>query len=327
MKLVAWALLASAVLVPVVARAADAVTLAVVGDIQLDGPAGTGLLAGLDPFERFRVEFGEVDAALGNLECPVALTGAPVVGKRFTFRAHPRAIPVLARYFSALSLANNHSGDYGPDALLETMTGLSAAELPFFGAGRNLSEAHRAVVLVRHGIRIALLGYDEFLPRFFEAGPETPGVAWSEDEDVLADIRRERARGADIVIPFMHWGWEHETEPCPRQRELARKMLDAGADAVLGAHPHVTQGAEFYRGKPILYSLGNFVFGGFDTPEARTGWLAKLTLTKRGVSSFQTYVARLDDQGLPAPDLAASSPCGRDGHLEQCRGAKFVGPD
>ena len=105
--------------------------------------------------------------------------------------------------------------------------------------------------------------YNEFKPRSFEAGANWPGVAWSEDSQVVADIRAARKAGAHIVIPFMHWGWEEKPHPSPRQRELAQRMINAGADAVVGGHPHVTQGAHVYRGRPITWSLGNFVSTAF----------------------------------------------------------------
>jgi len=297
---------------------AKGVTLAFVGDIMLDGLPGDAIANGSDPFQYFASELAGADAAIGNLECPVAVTGT-AFEKIYTFRAHPRVLPVLGRHFAAVSLANNHSGDYGKAALLETFAGLERERIPFFGAGPNLSAAHRALVLERGGIRIALLGYDEFQPRAFEAGFDTPGVAWSEEEQVRSDIRAARAQGADLVIPFMHWGWENEGEPCPRQRALSHAMLDAGADAVVGAHPHVTQGAEIYRGKPILYSLGNFVFDGFEG-EGRTGWLLRLSANKHGIVHWETLVARLDERGLPAPDPEALSPCGDPSGVRMCRG-------
>jgi poly-gamma-glutamate synthesis protein (capsule biosynthesis protein) len=120
----------------------------------------------------------------------------------------------------------------------------------------------------------------------------------------------------------MHWGWENEAEPCARQRELAHLLLDKGADAVVGSHPHVTQGAEVYKGKPILYSLGNFVFDGFEHEAARTGWLLRLTASKRGVVHWETVVARLDPRGSPVPDRAAISPCGDSTGLRSCRGGR-----
>jgi poly-gamma-glutamate synthesis protein (capsule biosynthesis protein) len=120
---------------------------------------------------------------------------------------------------------------------------------------------------------------------------------------VVADIRAARAAGADVVIPFMHWGWERETEPTARQRQLARTMIDAGADIVVGSHPHVTQGTETYRGRPIIYSLGNFVFDGFKLPAAKVGWLLRLEVDHGGVSSWLTLAARMDDEGTPHPDF------------------------
>jgi hypothetical protein len=295
------------------------VTLVFVGDILLDGLPGETIANGGDPFSGFATELASADAAFGNLECPVATQGNPF-DKIFTFRAHPRVLPILAQHFSAVSLANNHSGDYGKPALVETLTGLASAGIGSFGAGRDLSAAHRPFILERGGVRIALLGYDEFQPRAFEAGPDSAGVAWSEDEQAITDIRAARASGADLVIPFLHWGWENELAPCPHQRELARTLVDAGADAVIGAHPHVTQGAELYRGKLIVYSLGNFVFDAFDKEINRTGWLLRLTADRGGVLHWETVVARIDERGSPAPALDAQSPCGDAAGVRVCRG-------
>lgn len=133
---------------------------------------------------------------------------------------------------------------------MKTLTLLEHNGLPYFDGGRDLAAAHAPLWIERKGLRIALLlGHNEFKPRSFEAGPDWPGIAWSEDSKVVADIRVARAAGADLVIPFRHWGWERELQPGERQRQLARTMIDAGADMVIGGHPHVTQGAEYYRGK------------------------------------------------------------------------------
>ena len=171
---------------------------------------------------------------------------------------------------------------------------------------------------------IALLGYVEFKPRSFEADASRPGVAWSgEDDDVIEDIiAARRVHRADIVIPFMHWGWEDEPDPSPRLRAFARRMIDAGADLVVGGHPHVTQGAEYYRGKPIIYSLGNFLFNGFDTPATTTGWVLSARVDRTGVVDWRTHVARLDANGVPHPDPTASSPCASPDRkvVNQCAG-------
>jgi poly-gamma-glutamate capsule biosynthesis protein CapA/YwtB (metallophosphatase superfamily) len=165
-----------------------------------------------------------------------------------------------------------------------------------------LARAHGPLLIERKGLRIALLGYNEFFPRSFEADADKPGVAWSEDEQVRLDILDARGRlGADLVIPFMHWGWEYQRLPSPRQRRLARLMVDAGADAVVGTHPHVIQDIEFYQGKPIAYSLGNFVFDGFTDTASNSGVLLRLELNRQGVHHWQTLVARIDRQGIPHP--------------------------
>ena len=151
-------------------------------------------------------------------------------------------------------------------------------------------------------MRIALLGYNEFFPRSFEADYDKPGIAWSEDEHVRRDIANARTNyRANIVIPMMHWGLEHEPRSSQRQRQLAHLMIDAGADVVIGGHPHVTQDIEHYRGKPIIYSLGNFVFDGFTDDDNNTGWLLRLDLDNQGVSGWQTFVAHIDRMGTPHP--------------------------
>jgi poly-gamma-glutamate capsule biosynthesis protein CapA/YwtB (metallophosphatase superfamily) len=319
MKGSTWlAALFCALWVPGVSAEPEEVSLIFAGDIMLDGLPGEGILHGGDPFASFSNILASADLAVGNLECSVATTGI-AEDKRFTFRAHPRTLPVLAQHFTAVGLANNHSGDFGKAALSETMANLRANTLPFFGAGQDLAAAHEPLIIDRKGLRIALLAYDEFKPRSFEAGADYPGVAWSEDEQILRDIRRARALGANLVFPFLHWGWEGEPQPCPRQRDLAHKLIDAGADAVIGGHPHVTQGVETYKGKPIIYSLGNFVFDGFHEEATRTGWLLRLSLNRRGVSHWDTVVAKLDEQGSPVPALDAQSPCGNGREIFVCR--------
>lgn len=281
---------------------AASVSLVVVGDIMLATGPGRMVRRGGDPFAPFAPILAAADLRVGNLECVVSTGGRAEPGKPFTFRAHPRTLKVVARHFDAVAVANNHSGDFGPAAFGEMLQRLERQGIGYFGGGRDLARAHRPWLIERRGLRIALLGYNEFFPRSFEAQPAKAGVAWSEDEQVRADIAAARSRDhADLVIPVMHWGWEHEPHASPRQRALARLMIDAGADAVIGGHPHVTQDVEQYQGKPIVYSLGNFVFDGFTDADNNTGWLLRLELDRQGVRRWQTIVARIDRQGIPHP--------------------------
>ena len=296
------------------------VSLVFAGDIVLDDAAGALIERGGDPFKAFAPLFKAADIRLGNLECVVATTGS-AVDKNFTFRAHPRSLPVLKRHFDAVALANNHSGDYGREAFAEMLDLLKAQGLDQFGGGHNLREAHTPLIIERKGLRIALLGYNEFLPRSFEADANAPGSAWSEDEQVVADIRAARSvYKADLVIPVMHWGWENESTSSARQRQLARTMIDAGADVIIGGHPHVTQDIEHYRGKPIIYSVGNFVMKETDNANQRLGWVIRLQLDKNGVAGFDTVVAQIDGDGIPSPQSAATSPCWQRGQtaVAQC---------
>jgi poly-gamma-glutamate synthesis protein (capsule biosynthesis protein) len=302
-----------AVLFATTAGATESVRLVFVGDLMLDDGPGRTIAAGGDPLAAFDAVLRDADFSLGNLEVPVATTGKPLENKIFSFRADPAAMRVLRGRFHALSVANNHSGDYGAEAFLETLAHVKQAGIHGFGGGRDLAEAHAPLWLEKHGLRIAVLAYNEFKPRRFEAGADRPGIAWSEDSQVLADIRAARRAGADVVIPFMHWGWEREPEPTQRQRHLARLMIDAGAAAVVGGHPHVTQGADVYKGRPIIWSLGNFVFDGFELPAAKVGWLLRISVDKRGVVEWDTLEAHMDEAGTPTPRPGARTPCGRRG--------------
>ncbi|GAA5169412.1 CapA family protein [Viridibacterium curvum] len=294
-------------------------SLAFGGDIMLDDGPGRVIANGGDPLRHIAPWLAGADYRIANLEVPVATVGKPLASKIFTFRARPETLKLVRGRFDAVSVANNHAGDYGKAAFLETLQHLDAYGIARFGGGRNLEEAHAPLWIERNGLRIAVLGYNEFKPRSFEAGPSWPGVAWSEDSHVVADIRAARKAGADLVIPFMHWGWEREPDPTERQRRLARLMIDAGADAVVGTHPHITQGAEIHRGKPIIYSLGNLVFDSFQSDALRTGWLLRLELDAHGVTSWRTQTVFMDADGVP--ELRDSpSPCGRRGQIEvqQC---------
>jgi poly-gamma-glutamate synthesis protein (capsule biosynthesis protein) len=308
-------------LAPLFARAADTpatVKLIFVGDIMLARDEETGRLIerGKDPFEPFAGLLKEADVAVGNLECVIAEKGEPVP-KRFQFRADPRCIPLLKKHFTALTVANNHSGDFGKLALVDQCERLEKAGVPYFGGGRNMAEAHQPWIVECHGIRVALLGYCEVNSPSFQAEKNLPGVAWSgHDDEVLADIKAARERyKADIVIPFLHWGNEHQPAN-DRQKTFARRMIDAGADVIVGAHPHVTQGAAYYEGRLIVYSLGNFLFSGFTDEDNLTGWALRLTVNKHGMVEWNIIVARLDDRGVPHPRLEIPSPSGHTGSSE-----------
>lgn len=291
------------------------VRLVFVGDTVLDDAPGELIARGGDPFADFAAVLAQADIRIANLECVVATEGS-AGDKNFTFRAHPRVLPVLKTHFDGVTLANNHSGDFGRAAFAQMLGLLRQAGLAQAGGGLNLGQAHTPWMVERQGLRIALLSYNEFMPRSFEADHNAPGVAWSEDEQVVHDIRQARqVHRADLVIPIMHWGWENELVANARQRQLARLMIEAGADAVIGGHPHVTQDIEHIQGKPVIYSVGNFVMKETDNANQRRGWVLRLDLDKRGVRGFDTLVAQIRMDGVPERDDRAASPCWQRGDV------------
>lgn len=282
------------------ASASDqAIKIVFVGDVMLDDLPGKYIEKGQDPFASFAPLFKAADLTIGNLECVVGTTG-PAEDKPFVLRAHPRVLPVVKKYFNAVSLANNHSGDYGPDAFAKMLDLLDQSGIRYFGGGENLRAAHEPVLFDVKGKRIAILAYNLFFPRSFEALEDRPGLAWGEDDYVRAGIKRAReVHKADIVITYPHWGWENEKIASANQVALARLMIDSGADAVIGGHPHVTQNVETYKGKKIFYSLGNFVFDSFDTDDTNTGWAVEMTIEPDANISWKVFEAKLDGQGIP----------------------------
>lgn len=238
-------------------------TLLAVGDIQLSRKVApviaergwAQVLGALAPL------ISGADLAFANLECPASYLGTPYPGKppEVTFRARPGDLFALkAAGFDVISLANNHAGDYGSEALRETLEALRLLDIAVCGAGMNEAGSRSPAILSAGNRKIAFLAYAEPIWSVLAAG-DGPGVAVLREDAVVADLAAARKQ-ADIVVLSLHWGEEHRGQPRESDRALARRLVDAGADAVIGHHPHVLQGAEFYRGAPILYSLGNFVF-------------------------------------------------------------------
>lgn len=289
------------------------VEIAAVGDVMLARSLAQASAHTGDPaFATRRVAdlLAGADLTIGNLECVLSERGAPVV-KSYTFRAPPSAIEALALAgFDVLSLANNHTMDFGVEALLDTMLALSGAGIAPVGAGLNAMIAHAPVIVERRGVRFAILAFanvpddstSNFKTRDTAATDAAPGIAWAEPDIVAAGVAAARAE-ADQVIVMLHSGYEHQEAPNAIQRAIAHAAVEAGAAAVIGAHPHVLQGVEFTDDSLIAYSLGNFVFDMTVTESA----LLRLWVAADGVRGHAWEPVTIAPGGQPYPASAANA--------------------
>jgi poly-gamma-glutamate capsule biosynthesis protein CapA/YwtB (metallophosphatase superfamily) len=277
----------------------SALTLALAGDTMLGRGVARALEAspGNPLFAPDVVSAArEADLFVLNLECCVSTRGErwPDPGKPFFFRAPPAAVDVLLDLgVDCVTLANNHALDYGVVALEDTLDLLRAAGIATVGAGRDLAEARRPVLLRTDGLRLRVVGVTDH-PAEYEAGPQGPGVAFARLGPSLPDWLAEAisAPGADAVLVTPHWGPNMTESPRPRVRSAARQLLAAGATVVAGHSAHVFHGVA----GPVLYDLGDFVDDYATHPLLRNdlGLLFLLTLDDRGPIRLEALPLRLD---------------------------------
>jgi poly-gamma-glutamate capsule biosynthesis protein CapA/YwtB (metallophosphatase superfamily) len=275
------------------------VTVAITGDLMMARSVGARLVATDDafPFTHTGEYLRGFDLTVGNLECVVSTLGAPQP-KQYTFEAPVKSIErLVAAGFDIVSLANNHSGDYGKAAFSDMLGKLPGYGLTPLGGGLNRAAAHTPVIRKLHETTLGFLAYCEIEPQNFAATDASPGYAWLEAASMRADIQAARPQ-ADFLIVFQHWGIEYETVESGHQQELARAAIDAGADLVVGAHPHVVQPYETYQGKLIVYSLGNFVFD-LMWGVAAVGNVLALTVKGSRLVDWKLRSARIGDYGQP----------------------------
>ncbi len=278
--------LAAALAVLSAAARAEEVTLVATGDIRLDGPHGAviRLLGPEVPTRRVR-SWLSGDIVFGNLETAVTRRGEKAE-KKWNFRCPEESLAALsAAGYTVLNLANNHVMDYGPTGLGDTLAALSRRGFLHMGAGKDLAAARKPVFVSAGGLRIGFLGLTSTVPEFMWAKAHKPGTAYSDFDRFplwIAQARKE----CDLLVVSFHGGTEKMEAPQPIQRAFGRAAVDAGADLVLGHHPHVLQAVELYKGKPILHSLGNFLFV---SPAPATRWsaIARIRLSREGVRRIE----------------------------------------
>ena len=223
-------------------------------------------------------EMERADIFMLNEEFPFSTRGTAAPDKQFTFQVDPSHVSIFQELsVDVATIANNHALDFGTDAFLDTLDTLDKAGIARVGGGRNREEAASPAILEAGGMRIAFFGASRVIPvASWNAGEQSPGMLTAYDSTLLEEKIRSVREDCDYIVVYLHWGVEKDSFPQDYQRELGRRLIDAGADAVIGSHPHVVQGFEFYNGKPILYSLGNFLFSN----SANDTFLCRLTLSR-----------------------------------------------
>ncbi len=240
---------------------AESVKMLFVGDINFTGR----IAAAIDkngiawPFQGVKPVLEKFDFRVANLESPAGLGGAEYCPKRVYFKANPKHLDALANAdFNLVSLANNHALDYGQKVLAQTQAELAQRDILSMGIVKNSSEDSQLVIQEIKGIKFGFLAYCNACPSEFAPGENTPGVAVGTVSRVTREIAALKPR-VDFVIVVPHWGDEYHGYNS-NQSFLAKKMLEAGADVIVGSHPHVLQKIEQRKGGVVAYSLGNFLF-------------------------------------------------------------------
>lgn len=243
--------------------------------------------------------FSRDDLTMVNLECPATDIVDPEP-KAFTFRCDPHALPAARRAgVDVVSQANNHAYDQGPAGLVDSLDTIRAAGLATVGAGTDEAEALRAARFEIHGWTVAVVGIDQVLdPLDQVAGADKPGTAAGHDFRLALRAVRAAAASSDLVFVMIHWGVEIEARPRPYQVRQAHRMIDAGADVIFGAHPHVLQPLETYRGRPIFYSLGNLVWPRI-SEEASATAIAEVTVAPDGTIHARMVPIEIVSNGHP----------------------------
>jgi poly-gamma-glutamate synthesis protein (capsule biosynthesis protein) len=261
---------------------------------NLEADVDARLAAGIAPetlypeyFAGVRALFETADIGIVNLECPFTTRGEPLE-KNFNFRARPELVEILkAGAVDVVTCANNHANDYGAEGVADTLATLDTARIGRFGAGLTLADARKPAFVERHGRRIGFVGHYYQSPAdiiepagvFATAGSSGAAGVYKDFDAMIAMVEddvRALVASCDVPIAFFHWGREGSYDVLPYQQRLAHRCVELGCRAVLGAHPHRIQGIELHRGAPIVYSLGNFVYGGIKEPSDTLTFLARM---------------------------------------------------
>ncbi len=276
--------------------------LVTVGDIMLSRYVAQKIKEHNDPnypFAGVKWFLQDGDIVFGNLEGPVT-PGREIKIPEMVLRADPcMAAALKDAGFNILSLANNHVPDFGEQGIQDTMCYLDSTAIHYAGAGKNEQEAFAPRYMKVKGVILAFLAFNDltFVPDSYMAD-DSPGTAVLKPEKVTAAVR-EAADNADFTVVYLHAGTEYASTPDDTQVYFAHLAIDAGADLVLGSHPHVVQKVEQYRGKYILYSLGNFIFDQLWSRDTREGIVARIFICENSVEKIEFLPVYINDNARP----------------------------
>ena len=237
----------------------------VTGDVELSTYVQANYdAAGIDGVisPELRKKLRAADILEINNEFAFSTRGTQAPDKQFTFRVDPKYSSILTEMgVDVAGLANNHVLDFGPDALNDTFDTLTDIGIPYTGAGKSIDEASQLIIQEVNGKKIGFLAASRVIPvTSWDVANSQPGVLTCYDTTRLIQAIQDSKPKVDFLIVCVHWGKEHTENLLDYQITNGHQYIDAGADIVIGAHPHVLQGIEYYNGKPIFYSLGNFIF-------------------------------------------------------------------
>ncbi len=232
------------------------------------------------------------DITFANLEGPASDQGKDMKNL-YSFRMNPSIIPVLKGVgFSIVSMANNHAGDWGLDAFVDTLARLKENEILYTGGGNNLTEAQEPIIIEKYGIKIGFLGFSDVGPEWMKAKNEKAGILLANDPN-LNQIIQNASNKVDHLIVSFHFGNEYKKIHNARQENLAHRAIDNGAKIVMGHHPHVIQDTEVYKNGFIVYSLGNFIFDQHFSADTMEGMLLEIKLNKIGEMFIKKNIIKL----------------------------------
>jgi poly-gamma-glutamate capsule biosynthesis protein CapA/YwtB (metallophosphatase superfamily) len=252
--------------------------------------------------------FLQDDLTVINLECAPSDIGSPS-DKKFVFRCPTEALPsVKANGIEVANLGNNHSGDFGKEALVDGRANLISAGIAPVGAGMDVHEAGRAALFEINGWRIAVVGFGGVAPgESWYATEDRPGMRSGDHIDEMVEAVAAAAEAADIVVVTIHWGVELDTQPRADDIARAEAMIEAGADIIFGHHPHRLQPLDFIEGSAVFWSLGNFVWPHNSIPSATTA-VARAVVSPDGRIEACLIPAFIETHGHPV--LTGDPPCG-----------------